>query len=185
MYAIMLTRTTRCLPGLSRQALGAPLRRGAPRSRSSWLCAATSSAETTSTDFSSIAAWEAEYAEVKKAKGIATSAAEKGGDVLAKSLPGFGAIGSAFERAFNKDANPQKKMMSENELAKQGEKQLDPPPMDSYRIVNTFEHTKESFTQARQLARACLEALVRHLITGARSLDSWRSPPDSWRSVAS
>ena len=101
---------------------------------------------------------------MKKAKGVATSAAEKGGDALAKSLPGFGAIGNAFERAFNKDANPQQKMMSENEQAKQGEKQLDSPPMDSYRVVNTFDHTKESFTQARQLARTCVPTRLMRLV---------------------
>ena len=147
-----LTRLLACMAVMPRQVFGAvtrPLHRGsAPRSYSSWhwQCTATDS---TSTDFSSIAAWELEYAEIKKAKGVSASAAEKGGEVLAKSLPGFGAIGSAFERAFNKDADPQQKMMSENELAKQGDKQLDPPAMDSYRVVNTYEHTKESFTQAR------------------------------------
>jgi hypothetical protein len=155
---------------MPRQAFGAatrPLRRGsAPRSYSLWQCTATDS---TSTDFSSIAAWEAEYAEVKKAKGVSASAAEKGGEVLAKSLPGFGAIGSAFERAFNKDADPQQKMMSENELAKQGDKQLDPPAMDSYRVVNTYEHTKESFTQAwptlqvdDSINDACTSKATRH-----------------------
>ena len=138
---------------MPRHLLGAstrlPLRPGPHRLHSSWQCKATDS---TSTDFSSVAAWEAEFTEVKKTKGTSVTAAEKGGEVLAKSLPGFGAIGSAFERAFNKDADPQQKMMSENDMAKQGEKQLDPPPMDGYRVVNTYEHTKESFTQARPVS---------------------------------
>jgi len=49
--------------------------------------------------------------------------------------------------AYGQDSDPQQKLMNDNQLAKQGEKQLDAPPMDGYRIVNTYEHTKESFTQ--------------------------------------
>jgi hypothetical protein len=30
---------------------------------------------------------------------------------------------------------------------KKKRRQVDPPPMDGYRVVNTYAHTKESFTQ--------------------------------------
>lgn len=98
------------------------------------------------TDFSSVAAWETEYAQIKKSKELKPSAVEVGGDILSKTLPGLSVIGTAFERAFNKDTD-QQKMVDDSVLAKQGEKQLNPPPMDGYRIVNTFKHTKESFCQ--------------------------------------
>lgn len=53
-------------------------------------------------EFSSIKAWEAEFAALKSAKGVTTSPVEKGSKVLSKALPGFAMIGNAFERAFNK-----------------------------------------------------------------------------------
>jgi hypothetical protein len=53
-------------------------------------------------EFSSIKAWEAEFAALKSAKGVTTSPVEKGSNVLSKALPGFAVIGNAFERAFNK-----------------------------------------------------------------------------------
>ena len=92
------------------------------------------------TDFSSIEAWEAEYAAIAKAQSGASSAAKKGGNLLTKALPGLGVIGQAFERASQRDGY-QEKMMSENEEAKQGEKQVPLLIHLSSRGLHTYVYT--------------------------------------------
>ena len=120
------------------------LRSARPAGRRVLRCAATGDAS----EFSSVAAWEAEYEALKNTKTIkAGNPVQEGGNLLTKALPGLAVIGNAVERAINKDSDPQQRAMSESQLAKEGEKQTDPPPMDGYRIVNTYDHTKESFTQ--------------------------------------
>ena len=74
------------------------------------------------TDFSSVEAWEAEYAEIAKRKGQYSGPATAGGNFLTK-IPGLGQIGQAFERAQWKDSS-QEEMMRENEEAKKSEKQV-------------------------------------------------------------
>ena len=68
----------------------------------------------------SIEAWEIEYARIMKVKGMK-------------------------QRKVNV-AYPQN-ITNDSIMAKQRDKQLNPPPIDGYRIVNTFKHTKESFCQ--------------------------------------
>lgn len=89
-----------------------------PRNGPTWLCSAAAD-----TDFSSIEAWEAEYAEIAKAQAGGSGPAAAGANLLTRALPGLGVIGQAFERASQRE-NYQEKMMSENEEAKQGEKQV-------------------------------------------------------------
>lgn len=130
--------------GFSPGARTLGLRSARPAGRRALRCAATGDAS----EFSSVAAWEAEYEALKNTKTIkAGNPVQEGGNLLTKALPGLAVIGNAVERAINKDSDPQQRAMSESQLAKEGEKQTDPPPMDGYRIVNTYDHTKESFTQ--------------------------------------
>ena len=130
--------------GFSPGARTLGLRSARPAGRRALRCAATGEAS----EFSSVAAWEAEYEALKNTKTIkAGNPVQEGGNLLTKALPGLAVIGNAVERAINKDSDPQQRAMSESQLAKEGEKQTDPPPMDGYRIVNTYDHTKESFTQ--------------------------------------
>jgi len=78
--------------------------------------------------FISMEAWEIEYARIIKVKGM------KQRKVNVKGGP------------FNNVAYPQN-ITNDSILAKQRDKQLNPPPIDGFRIVNTFKHTKESFCQ--------------------------------------
>ena len=112
--------------GFSPGARTLGLRSARPAGRRALRCAATGDAS----EFSSVAAWEAEYEALKNTKTIkAGNPVQEGGNLLTKALPGLAVIGNAVERAINKDSDPQQRAMSDSHLAKEGKK-TDQPSAD-------------------------------------------------------